>query len=201
MKTFDRTYRDNLNRLGQIDLLHRSEALNLQIKSGKILIPFFGRMKYITKQGVVDLNGTAETPAVATVVLNYVLRNETTYLRTLEKMSFRDLKDAGPLVTNFANNTNHLIEQTFSGRLRQLEKACGNLGGESVVAPMAADLYMKFEALPEIQLYLSFNDRDEDFPAQSNLLFTRSAEHYLDSKSLFVLGTFLAGSLIGFPTE
>jgi hypothetical protein len=91
--------------------------------------------------------------------------------------------------------------KTFSGRLRQLEKACRNLGGESVVASMAADLCMKFEALPEIKLYLSFNDRDEDFPAQSNLLFTRSAEHYLDNQSLFVLGTFLAGSLIGFPTE
>jgi len=54
---------------------------------------------------------------------------------------------------------------------------------------------IRFKALPQVWLYLSFNDQDEDFPAQCNLLFDRSAEQYLSMKSLFVLGTALAGTL------
>jgi hypothetical protein len=58
-----------------------------------------------------------------------------------------------------------------------------------------------FQALPGVPQYLSFNDRDDDFPAQSNLFFQQSAERYLNLKSLFVLGTYLAGHLIKSPEK
>jgi hypothetical protein len=60
---------------------------------------------------------------------------------------------------------------------------------------------VKFQALPGVPQYLSFNDRDDDFPAQSNLFFQQSAERYLNLKSLFVLGTYLAGHLIKSPEK
>jgi hypothetical protein len=60
---------------------------------------------------------------------------------------------------------------------------------------------MKFQALPGVPQYLRFNDRDDDFPAQSHLLFQRSAQSYLNLKSLFVIGTFMAGSLIKFHSQ
>jgi hypothetical protein len=63
---------------------------------------------------------------------------------------------------------------------------------------VSSDLFMRFQALPGVPQYLSFNDQDDDFPADSHLLFQRSAENYLNLKSLFVLGTFLVGSLIKF---
>jgi hypothetical protein len=89
-----------------------------------------------------------------------------------------------------------LIAHSFSGRLADLEAACRKLSGVPVADPIAVDLHIKFEALPEVPLYLSFNDLDEDLPAQCNLLFEKSAENYLCLKSRFVLGTFLTGNLI-----
>jgi hypothetical protein len=198
MEAFDQTYRDRLAQLQQIDLANRAHARGLDLRSDKIVIPFFGRQHLISKQGIVDLDGKAPTPAVATVLLTYVLRNEIIPPADPEKITFRDCKGAGPLVVSFANNTNHLIASTFAGRLDALESACQGLGGQPVVDAVSMDLSVKFQALPGVPQYLSFNDRDDDFPAQSYLLFQRSAENYLNLKSLFVLGTYLAGGLIKF---
>ena len=198
METFDQTYQDHLIELAEINLAERAQALELEMRSESIVIPFFGRHYFISKQGVVDLEGNAATPAVAVVLLKYTLRNTGIPPANYEKISFRDFKDAGPLVVSFANNTNHLIASTFGGRLDALEAACQGLFGEPDVEVVPTDLFMKFEALPGVIQYLSFNDRDDDFPAQSHLLFQRSAEYYLNLKSLFVLGTYLAGSLIQF---
>ena len=198
MDTFNSTCTQYLVELEQINLFERGNSLNLHLESNKIFLPFFSQVHFISKHGVLGPDGSAPTPAVATVLLEYVLRNETVRPAAAEKISFRDLKGAGPLVTSFTGNTNRLIAQTFAGRLPDLEAACRDIRGEPAGDSTAADLFMRFKALPEVWLYLSFNDRDDDFPAQCNLLFNRSAEQYLTMKSLFVLGTALAGSLIKF---
>lgn len=196
MEAFDQTYKDHLKELAKINLADRAQALELEMRSGRLTIPFFGRLHFISRQGVIDSDGKAPTPAVATVLLNYTLRNTGIPQANPEKISFRDFKGAGPLVVSFANNTNHLIASTFAGRLNDLEAACRDLGGAPEVDAVSSDLFIKFRALPGLPQYLSFNDRDDDFPAHCHLLFQRSAESYLNLKSLFVLGTFLAGSLI-----
>ena len=76
MEAFDHTYRDHLAQLQKIDLADRAHARGLEWRSDKIVIPFFGRQHLISKQGIVDSDGKAPTPAVATVLLTYVLRNE-----------------------------------------------------------------------------------------------------------------------------
>ena len=196
METFDLTYQDHLAKLAEINLPERAQTLKLEMRSDSIVIPFFGRQHFISKQGIIDFDGQAPTPAVATVLLNYTLRSTGIPPANPEKISFRDFNGAGPLVVSFANNTNHLIASTFAGRLAALESACKGLGGQPVVDAVSTDLSVKFQALPGVPQYLSFNDRDDDFPAQSHLLFQRSAENYLNLKSLFVLGTYLAGHLI-----
>jgi len=198
MKAFDLVYKDYLIELANIDLADRAQALNLKMESDSIIIPFFGRQHFISKRDVLDGDGKAPTPAVATVLLHYALRNTGLPPSNAEKISFRDVKGAGPLVVSFANNTNHLIASTFAGRLDALETACRGLGAVPGVDAGATDLFMQFQALPGVPQFLSFNDRDEDFPAQSHMLFQRSAETFLNLESLFVLGTYLAGSLIKF---
>ena len=198
MEAFDLTYKDHLRELAKINLAERAQALKLEMRSDSLVIPFFGRLHFISQQGVVDVDGKATTPAVATVLLSYTLRNTGIPPANPEKISFRDCKGAGPLVVSFANNTHHLIASTFAGRLEALETACRNLFGVPDEDAVSSDLSMKFQAMPGVPQYLSFNDRDDDFPADSHLLFQRSAENYLDLKSLFVLGTYLAGGLIKF---
>jgi len=73
MEAFDLTYRDHLAELQQIDLANRAHARRLELRSDKIVIPFFGRQHLISKQGIVDSDGKAPTTAVATVLLTYKL--------------------------------------------------------------------------------------------------------------------------------
>ena len=201
MEAFDLTYKDQLRELAEINLAERARVLKLEMRSDSLVIPFFGRQHFISQQGVIDFDGNAPTPAVATVLLNYTLRNTMIPPANPEKISFRDFKGAGPLVVSFANNTHHLIASTFAGRLEDLGAACRNFFGMPDVDAVSSDLFMRFQALPGVPQYLSFNDQDDDFPADSHLLFQRSAENYLNLESLFVLGTFLAGSLIKFHSQ
>ena len=201
MEVFDLTYRELLGKLADINLAERAQALGLEIRSDSLIIPFFGRQHLISLQGVTELDEKMPTPAVAIVLLNYVLRNAQIPPPDPEIISFRDFSGASPLVVSFANNTNHLIAGSFAGRLQALEEACRDLGGQPEEPAASADLFMKFQALPGIPQYLGFNDQDDDFPAQCQLLFQRSAENHLNLKSLFVLGTYLAGSLIKFHSR
>ena len=105
MEAFDLTYKDQLKELAEINLAERAQALKLEMRSNRLVIPFFGRQHFISQQNVVDSNGTPPTPAVATVLLNYTLRNTGVPPVNPEKISFRDFKGAGSLVVSFANNT------------------------------------------------------------------------------------------------
>jgi len=196
MEAFNSIYQNYQAGLAEINLADRAHALKLEFSAGRIVVPFFGRPHFVSARDIIDADGSEPTPAVGTVLLDYVLRNETLHPTGHKKLSFRDFAGAGPLVSSFTSNTNRLIAHSFSGRLADLEAACRKLSGVPVTDAMSVDLHVKFKALPEVPLYLSFNDLDEDLPAQCNLLFERSAENYLDLKSRFVLGTFLAGNLI-----
>jgi len=47
---------------------------------------------------------------------------------------------------------------------------------------------MEFKILPQIDILLLFNDRDDEFPATCSVLFQRQAEYYLDPESLIMTG-------------
>ena len=196
MEVFNTIYQENLAALSEMNLSDRACALGLELLSGQIVVPFFGHQHLISNSDITDNRGSEPTPAVGSVLLDYLLQNETHRPIQDQTVSFRDFTGAGPLVNNFANNTNHLIASSFSGRLADLEAACRKLSGEIFAESMSVDLHVKFIALPKIPIYLTFNDREEDLPAQCNILFEKSAESYLTLKSCFVLGTYLAGNLI-----
>jgi hypothetical protein len=193
---FNTIYEEKLAALAQVNLADKARALELGLSSGQIVVPLFGRPHLVSHRGIADHKGSETTPAVGSVLLDYILHNETQ--RSIEdpKVSFRDFTGAGPLVSSFTNNTNHLIAHSFSGRLEDLETACRKLSGSPLNDSVAADLHVKFIALPKIPIYLNFNDREEELPAQCNLLFEKSAESYLALQSCFVLGTYLTGNLI-----
>ena len=75
MEVFDLTYQDLVVQLADLDRLERAQALGFDRRADRIVIPFFGRPHLISPQGVTERDDKTPTPAVATVLLNYVLRN------------------------------------------------------------------------------------------------------------------------------
>jgi hypothetical protein len=192
---FEETYRDYLARLSALDLASRAEMLGTNMSGEEMIIPFYADTYRVSPDGIYGNRGARANLAVSVVLCQYILRCPDDLPEANDWVSFRDFKDSGPLTVNFANNTHRLIAQRFSGRLTDLALAGKAIGGTPVTNDLSYDLTMQFHALPRIPLYLLFNDKDDEFPAECSLLFKRSAEQYLDMECLTIVGTFLAGNL------
>jgi hypothetical protein len=177
--------------MADVDLLLRAERLGASARDGTLVIPFYGLPYRVSKEGVFDAFGQAADFAVSVVLCCYVLQCPQTIPAPGEWLPYREFKDAGPLTVYFKTNTHNIIDAAFTGRLDALTAACRRAGGRLVDAP-AFDLAAVFDLLPRIPVYFRFNDRDDEFPARSSILFRRSAEAYLDMECLAIGGTYLA---------
>ena len=103
-------------------------------------------------------------------------------------MSFKDFKDAAPLIQAFFNTVSVPIAESFSNRLADLERAAKDIGGYQPADNYPYDLSLQFDALSKIPLLLLFNDKDDEFPAQCSVLFEKRVEKFLDMECLAMVG-------------
>lgn len=185
-----------LNKLKAIDLSRCASILGLDLDGKDLVIPFYDRVYRIASDDIFDTDGRKPTDAVARVLCRYLLDCPPQTLPHGQRMTFRELKGAGPLVSSFATNTHKLITGTFAADVNALELASRQLNGKTIAGYPNYDLFIAFGALPTVSVYLQFNGADDQFPAQCAVLFDQSAEGYLDMQSLFILGTYLAGGLV-----
>jgi hypothetical protein len=112
-------------------------------------------------------------------------------------VTFKDFKDAAPLIHSFATTVTNPLVKLYSGRSSALEVTCNKIGGYPPKETFAYDVCIQFDALPRIPLLLLFNDRDQEFPAQCSVLFAKRTEAYLDMECVAMLGMRLYGYLSG----
>jgi hypothetical protein len=192
---FDTTLEDYLRHIADIDLVSRAETLGATAREGALILPLYGIPYRVSKEGVFDAGGQKAKFAVSVVLCRYILQCPAVLPVPGEWVTYREFRDAAPLTGYFTANTNKIIETTFAGKLAALEDACRRIGRRFVEEP-SFDLAVAFDLLPRIPVYFRFNDRDDEFPAQSSILFRRSAEHYLDMECLAIGGTLLTELLI-----
>jgi hypothetical protein len=109
--------------------------------------------------------------------------------------SYKDFKDAAPLLDYFRHDVENAISACFSGRVADLSSAALKLGGHYIINDLSFDLKMRLDALPNIPVFLLFNDSDAEFLAEIRVLFERRAERYLDMESLAIVGVLMADYL------
>jgi hypothetical protein len=194
---FEKTYREYLDRIAVIDFLSRVHMLGAERSENALVIPFYGEPYRISADGVSGASRKKANFAVSVVLCQYILQCPEDTPKTGDWVTYREFRDAGPLVGYFATNTNKTIETEFAGKIATLESASGRLGGVRFDDGSSYDVSIKFDFLPKIPVLLRFNDRDNEFPAQCSILFRQSAEEYLDMECLSIGGTFLSGTLIG----
>jgi hypothetical protein len=196
---FETTLEDYLTQIGDIDLVSRAETLGATPREGALILPLYGIPHRVSKEGVFDAGGKKANFTVSVVLCRYVLQCPATVPTPGGWVTYREFRDAAPLTGYFTTNTNKVIETTYAGNLFALEDACHRIGGRLVEEP-SFDLAAAFDLLPRIPVYFRFNDRDDEFPPQSSVLFRQSAEHYLDMECLAIGGTLLTGLLINKST-
>lgn len=191
---FAETYQGYLADIRKIDFLARAPVLGVVEDNGALLIPLYDRCYTFTAEGIAESMGL--TPAVQVMICKYILScPEKLPSSEGELITYREFKDAGPLISYFATNTNKTLESAFAGDIEGLRQRALAIGGE-LRSSEVYDLSLEFHAFPRIPVYVNFNDRDETFPAACSILYRSSAALFLDMECLAMTGTLLTSKLI-----
>lgn len=117
---------------------------------------------------------------------------ETAFFRN-QWVPFRNVRGAGPFASAFEAHVLKPFALTFSGKTEILKAAAKKLGGDPVKQGDAGYILKAFDCIP--MQYL-FWDGDEEFPAQSNILFDYSVTDYIHVESTVSLAVQGVVSLI-----
>ncbi len=184
---FKKTYKDYLKQVGRLDLDACRQTLGFNLEGDTALIPMFDRRYHVSGAGISDSTGKRADWSIAVVLCKYLLLCPSTPLLSRDLRSFKDFKDAAPLISYFDTAVQGRIAREFSGRPDDLGDACRTIGGKPYAQALAYQIKYQFSALPKIPIYLLFNDEEEGFPAQCTLLFEQRVQSYLDMESLAIL--------------
>ena len=188
---FEKTYKDYLTQLARMDFASIEQKLNVQMVGEGVTIPLYGKPYKVSAKGITDPSGGRPSLDICVILSKYLLLCPDNRPAEKEWVSYKDLKDSGPLTTYFANDVERAVASCFAGRLHDLKAATKNLGGYPPDIEAEYDVSAQFSALPRVPVILFFSDKDEEFPAQSLLLFERRAERYLDAECLAMVGRLL----------
>jgi hypothetical protein len=194
---FHETYNRYLEEIRKVDFLAKAGILGVKIGNGALEIPLYDKIYRFTSTGLVGDDKGEITPAVQVMICKYILTCPLELPELSETLvTYREFKDAGPLISYFTTNTNKTLESTFCGNVAGLKKRGQEVGGK-ILDSDTYDLSLEFHAFPRIPVILNFNDRDDLFSATCSVLYKSSAAHFLDMECLAMTGTLLTGKLIG----
>jgi hypothetical protein len=193
---FEETYRGYLSRIGTVDLRAACNRLGAEAETNGPVVPLFGEPHRVGPAGVFDPDGCRPHLSVCVILCRYVLLCPPSALSGVDWTSFKDFRDAAPLVGSFAGSVEGAISRSFAGRADVLRRAAAGLGGQAPPGSFSHDVASTIPALPKVPLLLLFNDADDEFPAACSVLFERRAAGYLDMECLAMLGMQLARRLM-----
>lgn len=192
---FKKILNDYLAGVAALDLSGKPEILGVEVEKSAIRVLFFNKRYTITKDAITDDKGKSPSHAVSVILCKYLLLCPDSPAAGPELVTYKDFRDAAPYVQGFANTAEKPIARVFGGKQEALEARCGEIGGKPTDLGISCDLSVVFPALPEVPVYMLFNDADEEFPSDCSLLFEKRAAHYLDMECLAMIGMVLAESL------
>jgi hypothetical protein len=188
---FKKTYNNYLDQVKGLDLVPLEKKLGIIIKGAGVIVPLFGNPYMISKEGITDPAGKIPSFEVCVILFKYLLLDRTGYPKDKDWVSYRDLRDSGPLTVYFRDEVENAISRTYAGRLKDLKAAGEMLEGAPPDMDLPYDLSMKFDLLPRVPILLLFNDADDEFPSKCSVLFEKRAENYLDAECLAMAGNLL----------
>jgi len=196
---FEKYYNDYLEQLQIIDFDTIAPKLGGRAdknSQGRFLsLSLFGRSHDISPREIINSSGEKPTYDICIILCRYLLMCPGILPHDSQWVSFRDLKDAGPLTVYFRDNVEQAIAAEFAGKTEELKNCMAGLNGYTPDLDVSYDLAMQVDALPKIPMVLLFNDADELFPPECSILFERQVETYLDAECIAMLGHRLASQL------
>ena len=101
-----------------------------------------------------------------------------------EWVKFEKLKDTAPFAGAFQKGIIEPFSRMFDGHAKELAEACEKLGGTRLPWSDAGYELKAFDCIP---VRFLFWEGDEEFPAQSNILFDASATDFIHGESVVTI--------------
>jgi len=192
---FEHNYKGYIKQLREISFDTIAPLLGGTIKDDGMELSLLGERFFITPAGISDLSGSKPSYDICVILSKYILLCPDTTPKANDWVSFRELKDSGPLTNYFNNDVELSIARFFKGRTETLKKAGQSISGYTPDLDVNYDIAVQFDLLPKISVVLLLNDEDEEFPAKCSILFERRTEKYLDAECIAMLGWHLCKRL------
>jgi len=167
----------------------------LDAGSGRFQVPFFGSLYHVhwpAGSAVRVADGEKADIATHIILLHYLLTADGAPMSSTW-IAFRNLPGGLGYYAAFQGRASQRITHTFGHDALAFETGARALGGECLDF---GDSSFLFRLLPRVWLAVVLYLADEEFPAEANVLFDASAEHYLPTEDAAVLGGLLASRLI-----
>ena len=193
---FDRTYRYYLKQIGKLRFESIAPRLGVKIEKNIFIIQLFNNEYNVSAEKITGPSGEKPAHDICVLLSKYLLLCPDEAPKNNDWVSFRDLKDSGPLMKYFTIEVEGAIASNFSGKINDIRNASKILGGYPPVLDVEYDFAIQFEALPMIPVIMLFNDKDDDFPAKCSVLFERRVEKYLDAECVAMIGWQLSFRLL-----
>ena len=108
---------------------------------------------------------------------------------------FRYINEHTAHPDNFEKDTGLRLLEYFDDKpAEKLREACAVLGGEMIKG--SGDLFVRFDFLPRVAVFLKLWYSDEETPGSCKFLFDEKCTHYLDEMDVQMCGPLLAGFII-----
>lgn len=159
----------------------------LKKEGDSLFITHFGR-KYGIRiaDGIIypaEDDNPVENPEKMNIYNLFWYSKETAFFRN-NWVPFRNVKGAGPFAPAFEKTVLKPFARTFEGKTEAFCRAAEKIGGQPVKQSDAGYVLKAFDCIP---MQFLFWDGDDEFPAQSNILFDYSVTDYIHVESTVAL--------------
>jgi len=185
---FDQTVAYYLEQIQGLSLESVAPKIGGAWSGHAVRLPLFGRDYEVSAETIRGPSGERPSHDICVILSKVLLMCPDQPPDNKGWVSFRDLKDSGPLIHYFTHDVEGRIAAWFSNRLDDLKKAGDHLDGYRPDLDANYDFMMRCNALPRIPVILLFNDGDSEFPATCSVLFESRVESYLDAECIAMVG-------------
>jgi hypothetical protein len=189
---YERIYSTLLPRLAECDIVQNGTRLGGLPVSDGVKIRFLGRDYIITKEGVKPADGKPCDVNSRSLLIYYVTSSgagDFLYDFALLNRLTGMIDGQNSLANGIMNGP---IIREFRDDFGRFGRAVCSLGGTEIPAHGSGKHVWQLLPLPKILSRLVFYEADEEFPADIQIMFDRSAPRFLDFECL----AFMTGAMI-----
>ncbi|MDR1021503.1 MAG: DUF3786 domain-containing protein [Synergistaceae bacterium] len=189
---YEKIYAALLPRLAECDLAQNGPRLGGALAGDAVRMPFLGRDYLITNGAVEPEDGKPADVNSLSVLIYYVTSNGAgDFLH-----DFALLHRLTGMIDGQNNLASGIMDspliREFADDYGRFERAMKSLGGVEILTPSTGKHVWQLLPLPKILSQIVFYEADEEFPADIQIMFDKSAPRFLDFECL----AFMTGAMI-----